>query len=518
MKYVVRTSILSTRWRHLWKSVTSLCFDSNFIEPIYGRRKRLEAESAFVRFVNTVLLLSDVLCIDKLHLQCPYIHDMASINTWIRFAIKRDVQELLVETSVEVELLRLPQMLFMSESLEVLSLKAVVLDDPGSVWLPNLTILCLNVQKYAKGESMQKIISGCPTIETLILAGWQGDEPLVVDCIPMPTLKVLYWYCNDACKFSIDAPKLEYLYIKDPGSTAFSMKNLTSLVEAYVGISSCHCDNVYKLLGGMARVKLLSLSSHALESLCAATSKSLPMFHRLTHLELDICGQSVWNFLPCLLGCSPSLEVVVLNKVRFRFLSANIVGRTVRLCPINPFVALWSPCGVPFAISSLLRVSHHQGYSHDNVACKWEKPDQVPLCLLLHLREVTMRLRTVDQFMIEVVEYFLQNAGVLEKFTIRCQNLTSRGSDEILAAWKKITTLQKARKNVFFSLLRLLAVVQLGLAGVQISTGCSSLITGLIRKVAAPSSVVLLMVDLKALISLMRSVSSVSFRADLPLL
>ena len=83
MKEAVNTSILSKRWRRIWKSIASLKFD----------RLQLQLEGiVFVKCVNRVLDFHNALefrvCYDL------YTEAACYIDQWISFAIGKKVQRL----------------------------------------------------------------------------------------------------------------------------------------------------------------------------------------------------------------------------------------------------------------------------------------------------------------------------------------------------------------------------------------------------------------------------------------
>ena len=85
-KCVVRTSILSTRWKHIWTCVPNLYFDD----------AEFSSSADFVAFVNRVLLVRDSSAIQKFHLHCNRCHaeDFSRIDGWIRTAVRYNVVEL----------------------------------------------------------------------------------------------------------------------------------------------------------------------------------------------------------------------------------------------------------------------------------------------------------------------------------------------------------------------------------------------------------------------------------------
>lgn len=82
-KEVVRTSVLSTRWRHFWASVPCL----NIHEDHYGR---VEREEQFNQFVNSILLKRCA----PLQRLCLYSAGTGHASFWINLALENNVRDI----------------------------------------------------------------------------------------------------------------------------------------------------------------------------------------------------------------------------------------------------------------------------------------------------------------------------------------------------------------------------------------------------------------------------------------
>lgn len=84
-KYAVRTSILSTRWKHLWASVQNLNFVlSDNVDPVPMR--------SFMNFSDRVIHLHDSPCIRKFVLKSNRSGsqiDLHRLRSWISVVLKR---------------------------------------------------------------------------------------------------------------------------------------------------------------------------------------------------------------------------------------------------------------------------------------------------------------------------------------------------------------------------------------------------------------------------------------------
>ncbi|XP_058181461.1 putative F-box protein At1g58310 [Rhododendron vialii] len=92
-KNAVGTSILSTRWRYLWTFVTGIDFDDSVLfrdrNEFDGRNDMVNF--SFMNFVNRVLLLSDVRCLERFRLRLKFFCNSDVVSAWICAIIKRNV-------------------------------------------------------------------------------------------------------------------------------------------------------------------------------------------------------------------------------------------------------------------------------------------------------------------------------------------------------------------------------------------------------------------------------------------
>lgn len=151
-KFALATSILSKRWRYLWKSVLILDFDDDLL---LNRNAATPAELEertimFLNFVDRVLIHSDVSSVQKFRL-LYYGSRLDSVYSWICTALGRRVQELDLNFIMLHGDIELPPMSFISKTLVVVKLwHAIFLDIPSTVWLPSLKILHLRSVRIFK--------------------------------------------------------------------------------------------------------------------------------------------------------------------------------------------------------------------------------------------------------------------------------------------------------------------------------------------------------------------------------
>lgn len=186
------TSILSKRWRYLWKSVPILDFDDDLLlNRNAATPAQLEERTImFLNFVDRVLFHSDVSSVQKFRL-LYYGSRLDSVYSWIFTALERRVQELDLNFLMLHGDIELPPMFFSSKTLVVVKLwHAISLDIPSTVWLPSLKILHLRSVEYSNHDSIQKLLSGCLILEELLIEREEEDNQLVLN-VSVPALKIL---------------------------------------------------------------------------------------------------------------------------------------------------------------------------------------------------------------------------------------------------------------------------------------------------------------------------------------
>ncbi|MCI04666.1 F-box/LRR-repeat protein, partial [Trifolium medium] len=82
------TTILSRRWKHIWRSVPTLFIDAEILNQ--------NSNSAFIDFVNSVLFSRVASPIKSFHLNLSYDEDsvecpIKNITNWVNFVVQRGV-------------------------------------------------------------------------------------------------------------------------------------------------------------------------------------------------------------------------------------------------------------------------------------------------------------------------------------------------------------------------------------------------------------------------------------------
>ncbi|XLS70104.1 hypothetical protein HN51_026969 [Arachis hypogaea] len=295
-KEAVSTSILSRRWRHVWKDLQVLDIDD------IPFRYTLEWEARFVSYVNAILAQRNPdYPIEKFRLTCKEdSEDSLPILTWLDAIIRPHLQELYLCLDLVVGI-ALPEAILTFPSLKSLVLKHGDYFDYypefPNVYLPSLK----NLELDTLCVDPSKLLSGCPVLENLMLI--VPDRVYIsyvyIPTIQMPrTLKSLIFedkstVDNDINHRVIDTPSLEYLYMKIIAKSKLqvSFSNFPNMVEAHLHIHherAVHVPWVPELLLALRQTKLLALKHLTTRCFFSGVTFGIPEFPRLLNLELDV--------------------------------------------------------------------------------------------------------------------------------------------------------------------------------------------------------------------------------------
>lgn len=236
-KEVVRTSVLSTRWRHLWASVP--CLDIH--EDHFG----VEKEEQFNQFVNSILLKRCA----PLERLCLHSAGTGHANFWINLALENSVREIEfydTERNSEPPILDSSIIDFSFGCLKILRL--------GHVLVPSDVFDTLN--------------ESCPSLEELgfslcTIEGPEISSPSLVDLTLIS--------CSSFEEIIICSPKLVHLHIESPRYRCPSTKKLESLETSLISLDNLmHGDTdeeedlfMYRshILDGLSNVQTLELQA-----------------------------------------------------------------------------------------------------------------------------------------------------------------------------------------------------------------------------------------------------------------
>ncbi|KAF9606042.1 hypothetical protein IFM89_022201 [Coptis chinensis] len=386
MEDVVRTCILSRKWRDICSSLSHLEFNcpdfrsaryfKNFVDCFLITHGRFEIRSFKLVMDDTV----DIDVINDVH-----------VNAWIYFAIKHNVR--VMELSFPWELF--PDSVFMCHTLTELRLEYVEIHLPRTVSFPCLKILKLT-ENLLYGEKLtENIFSSCLMLEELIIRSCSWHDFSIIISSP-PNLKVLELRekedGNVASRIRICSPNLEELKYFGPTIPRIDEVIYSSLVT--LDFESCERPcfepdySVAELLKGLRNVAKLSLDSYCFEVLgqdpnleaCLPTSCC-----SLRHLRLVLRPfKDYVKVLILVLRSYPNLETLHISFKTKLYLKSILVSSEQAKVLFNAYF-----------------LKHLTGH------------------LLKHLKTIKIEnFRVADENELHIVRYLLENAISLKKMSI----------------------------------------------------------------------------------------------------
>ncbi|XP_071719332.1 putative F-box/FBD/LRR-repeat protein At5g44950 [Rutidosis leptorrhynchoides] len=233
-----RTIILSNRWKDLQALLPNL----HFVVPKCRTKKQV---MDYHDFVDKTLASRGGLPIQKFFFQSSIGSSyMRAMNT-LRTVVELKVEELDLTLPSNIFKVSLCWDLFKTcKTLVALTLKGFVLDVPeDGLLIPCLKILNLVSIVYFKHDrTFENLISGCPNLEELFVERNVVNDELYKIKLYSPSLKKLRleftsfseWDTN--FKSEIDAPQIEYLYIKNERTSFDFKKKMLCLAESHLCI------------------------------------------------------------------------------------------------------------------------------------------------------------------------------------------------------------------------------------------------------------------------------------------
>lgn len=267
----ISTSLLSKRWRNLWKWMDSL----DFPMPC-GKWKRNS-----VQFIERALSLHEGLKIKRFSARFRYNSNYIDrVDSWVRFTVARNVEKLVLDlfcAENEVQPYVIPGIVYKSGSLRELEVNLCRFFPPPSFCLRSLSKLVINNTVFI-GDSLKILVSGCPVLEELALVNCNQarDLEIVILNRNLKRMKIVEFpdEVEEGTEVRIYAPFLLHLELQSGDPRPYIIQDASSIVSACLDIRrivTCLSFNtsneksyfkiLVNIMAGIHQVKTLRLSS-----------------------------------------------------------------------------------------------------------------------------------------------------------------------------------------------------------------------------------------------------------------
>ncbi|CAF1698764.1 unnamed protein product [Brassica napus] len=357
----------------------------------------------FMSFVYASLLFNESQILERFHLMLNQKYSASDINVLVKFAVKRSVRKLRIQTFENT--LELPSCLSSCVTLKSLILRQLSIEVEVPYWfrLPLLKSLHLLSVKFSGNDSVAKLIQNCPVLEDLVINKTRDDNVLIFN-INAPSLRSLSidnskgkrTYIEENHGFVINAPSLEKMDFKDTFSNLLVFEHMPEVTEANIQVI---CDQSENFIGSLTSIRHLSLC-------CLSSETPYPSgttFPYLEHLDLCTCSAGWANLLVCILNDAPRLKH--------------------------------------------LKLKSQHGAHYNDPMILWKEPTVVPECLSTHLEIMEWRQYEGTEQERNVAAYILANTTCLNTatFSTRCRNKHHR----MLRKLKKLNRVSETCQLLF---------------------------------------------------------------------
>ncbi|XP_056856442.1 FBD-associated F-box protein At5g56380 [Raphanus sativus] len=312
-KDVMRTMVLSKRWKSLWILVPRLEFDE--VTHFFGSESERATRPDYVkfwRFVDRSLMSRAGQVLQSLYLRLSQYYKYDDVEIWLGTAVKFGLRELKLQYHSS-GIGPCVNSLYTCETLVVLRLESGSLDVPDHVCLRSLKTLSLVSMSYSNPNALLRLLPNCPVLEDLFLVQRSFLPNALNYKIIVPSLKRLSLIAplklNNVSEVVIDTPLLKSLQIINrSGSLSFSEPmNNSEVLKANIDVILKRPEKLLHSLASIVHIRLcLSDSEVVYPHGCC--------FHRLKYLEVCTCKSEWFLLFMRLLQDSPVLKVIKINQ------------------------------------------------------------------------------------------------------------------------------------------------------------------------------------------------------------
>ncbi|XP_050231945.1 F-box/FBD/LRR-repeat protein At5g56420-like [Mercurialis annua] len=286
---VVRTCVLSKRWRYLWTSCPYLNFTVGYDST----------EKYSINFINQVLLRRNSIPIKNFVYDASIEVEGSVVESWLYYAVNHQVQRLTINPYCPKIPIEFPKCFYGCTSLTTLKLNSVDHFEEASILLPKTlelpSLKKLHLINFSDFDGT--VFSSIPNLETLILENIYFDGIQNNFSVSAPNLKNFCFlnhpddFFDFQCEFVIVAPKLRKFKFVGDAALVSSTKNLCSLDQIEIDLC-CGLDRVY--------------SKDNQQKFAREVLQMFNAFHIAKNVTLSMRVIEVLSLIPSLLNEHPS--------------------------------------------------------------------------------------------------------------------------------------------------------------------------------------------------------------------
>ncbi|ONI09037.1 hypothetical protein PRUPE_5G213700 [Prunus persica] len=322
LKEAVATSVLSSKWRYVWTSCLVLDFDfEKNMKPLthcsHYQDQDFEDKECwrYVNWVDSVVKMHTGPTIEKFRVCFPLdLSFTPFIDRWVQFALKKWVQDLVLD--------------FSAQSHKLLHLGNGFSKASGFSKFRALKNLSLNSIGVTRGD-IGFVLSTCPCLEKLKVSNCRNLTSVTIVgshfALKLKSLAIECWHSMDSIEI-LDANIVSFSYSGNP------LKLVLSNVPLLVVVSISERDNILtddyrglifnQLSGCLSQLHTLGLDLNGMVDMEVFSVQTLP---NIKHLELEVLGEDILILeqINCFMKACSYLEKLVL-KMQFIFPEVNL--------------------------------------------------------------------------------------------------------------------------------------------------------------------------------------------------
>ncbi|GMG98621.1 hypothetical protein Nepgr_000461 [Nepenthes gracilis] len=437
--------VLFPRLRQLWTHVHTLSFDHCSYHYREDSTDAPECKEKFLNFVHQVIILHESSTLEKFHLNIKFnLHYSKwynpkyecyakeekkianEIETWLLFATRKNVKVLdinlqgcgLFEPDYNY---KLPIIALTNKHLVELKLVCCDIEPKRNLHLSSLRKLSLT-NALLNDRILDDLLVGCPLLEELSLISCHDFHKLNIANPNVKKVVVEITHFDKDQRLEIHCPKITSFYLSGCVN-GLDLVNITSLVYADICFSLHQLrpsENYAEVLMKLGNLKAFATSDDCVLTLAVWNRLCGTFNWKCLELKVELCK---WHL--------PGISSLLKNSVCLETLYLYIQPLSDNFFRYAKFIRWLQACD----------------FDGENY---WKLGKDNFRCLTYHLKTVNIYGCITKPYVIQLIEFLLKNAAVLEKMVIDSKKKLPHSvnkditSDELLEMSRKILSFPRA--------------------------------------------------------------------------